>query len=277
MTVLTAAGVAILVLLVGSLPWGVLIGLNLRAGITVPWAVVPMGLYLGAYWMVVSGRWLGASNSAQRHINLRANGLSWPLWGASIVAGLIGFGAILALLTLMARLVPLPDGPPITTPPGMPLLTGFLLLAMQSVVAGVTEEVAFRGHMQSLVARHHGVALAILAQGTLFGLLHAPSHPGAVLLMLPYYIAVSAVYGGLTWAADSILPALVLHAGADVVVLTRWWLTGRPEWQLGAAAPVLIRQSGVDTAFVAAGFASAVLVAATAASFFWLRRRRLRE
>lgn len=276
MTVLTAAGVAILVLLAGSLPWGPLIGLNLRTGITLPWAVVPMGLYLGGYWMVLSGRWLGLSTGAQRRINLRANRLSWPLWGASIATGLIGFGAILALLTLMARLVPLPDGPPITTPPGMPWLTGFLLLTMQSVVAGVTEEAAFRGHMQSRVAQHHGVVLAILAQGTLFGLLHAPNHPGAVLLMLPYYIAVSAVYGGLTWAADSILPALVLHAGADAVVLTRWWLTGRPEWQLGASAPVLIRHSGVDTSFVAAGIASAALVVATAASYRWLHRRRLR-
>jgi membrane protease YdiL (CAAX protease family) len=276
-TVLAAAGTAIVVLLAGSLPWGPLIRLNLRAGITLPWAVVPMALYLGAYWMVVSGRWLGTTTGAQRRINLRANGLSWPLWCASIAAGLIGFGAILALLTLMARLVSLPDAAPITTPPGMPFLTGFMLLSMQSVVAGVTEEAAFRGHMQSMVARHHGVVLAVLAQGTLFGLLHAPSHPGAVLLMLPYYVAVSAVYGSLTWAANSILPALVLHVGADVVVLTRWWQTGRPEWQLGAAVPVLIRQSGVDASFVAAGIASVVLVAATAASCLWLRTRRLRE
>ena len=55
------------------------------------------------------------------------------------------------------------------------------------------------------------------------------SHPRDVLLMLPYYVAVSAVYGGLTWAADSILPALVLHSAGDVVVLTRWWAIGRPE------------------------------------------------
>jgi membrane protease YdiL (CAAX protease family) len=210
-------------------------------------------------------------------MNLRANSLSWPLWCASIAAGLVGFGAILAVPALMARLVALPDAAPITTPPGMSLVTGFALLTMQSVVAGVTEEAAFRGYMQSMVAQHHGVVLAILAQGTLFGLLHAPNHPGAVLLMLPYYVAVSAVYGGLTWAADSILPALVLHVVGDAVVLTRWWLTGRPEWQLGIAAPVLVQQSGVDGAFVAAGIASAALVAATAVSYFVVRRRSFRE
>ena len=277
MTILAAAGMAVLVLLAGSLPWGPLIRLNLRAGITTPWAVVPMAVYLGAYWMVVSGRWGGTANGAQRRTTLHANSLSWPLWCASIAAGLVGFGTILALLALMARLVALPDAAPITTPPGMPLVTGFALLTMQSLVAGVTEEAAFRGYMQSMVARHHGVVLAILAQGTLFGLLHAPNHPGALLLMLPYYVAVSAVYGGLTWAADSILPALVLHAVGDAVVLTRWWLTGRPEWQIGAATPVLLHQSGVDGAFVAAAIASAAMAATTAVSYFVVRTRSLRE
>jgi uncharacterized membrane protein len=149
----------------------------------------------------------------------------------------------------------------------MPLLTGFALLTMQSVVAGVTEEAAFRGYMQSMVARRHGVVLAILAQGTLFGLLHAPNHPGAVLLMLPYYVAVSAVYGGLTWAADSILPALVLHVAGDTA-------DRRPEWQLGTAPPVLVQQSGVDAAFVAAGIAAAALVAATVVSYLRVRMSR---
>lgn len=162
---LAAAGTAVLVLLTGSLPWGPLIALNLRAGITMPWAVVPMAIYLGAYWMVVSGRWAGGSaNGAQRRMNLRANTLTWSLWCASIAAGLLGFGAILLLLVLMARLVALPDAAPITTPAGMPLLTAFALLTMQSVVAAVTEEAAFRGYMQSMVARRHGIVLAVLAQ-----------------------------------------------------------------------------------------------------------------
>ena len=159
----------------------------------------------------------------------------------------------------------------------MPLLTALALLTMQSVVAAVTEEAAFRGYMQSMVARRHGIVLAILAQGTLFGLLHAPDHPGAVLLMLPYYVAVSAVYGGLTWAADSILPAMALHAAGDAVVLTLWWLTSTPEWRFGPAAPVLVQQSGVDGTFVATTIALLVLVAATTVSYLAVRIRRLRE
>ena len=123
---------------------------------------------------------------------------------------------------------------------------------MSSVVAGVTEEAAFRGYMQSPIERHYGLAVAILVNGAMFGLLHFPTHPGAMVLMLPYYIAVSAVYGGLTWAANSILPALVMHSGGDVWSLGRLWLTGRPEWQLSSAPAPLVRETGVDTGFAVA-------------------------
>ena len=186
------------------------------------------------------------------------------MWAPSLAAGALGFSALLALLALAARLVRLPSSAAITTPPDMPLMTAFLLLAMQSIVAGVTEEAAFRGYMQSPIERVYGVAVAILVNGTLFGLLHFSSHPRDVLLMLPYYIAVAAVYGGLTWAANSILPALVLHSAGDVVVLTRWWATGQPEWQLAAAPPPLVWEHGVDASFVLTATSCVVLALLTA-------------
>jgi len=98
-----------------------------------------------------------------------------------------------------------------------------------------------------------------------------------VLWMLPYYIAVSAVYGGLTWAANSIFPALVLHIVGDIVVLTRWWLTGRPEWQIGAAPPPLISESGIDSQFVLTAIASVLLVAATVGAYRALHKLRTTE
>jgi hypothetical protein len=107
--------------------------------------------------------------------------------------------------------------------------------------------------------------------------LHFPSHPADVVWMLPYYIAVSAVYGGLTWAANSILPALVLHASGDIVVLTRWWLTGRPEWQIGAELPPLVWQSGIDLHFVATAVASVALVAATAGAYRAVHKQRTKS
>src|SRR6185295_7843358 len=100
--------------------------------------------------------------------------------------------------------------------PGCPPLPCFTLLTMSSFVAGVTEEASFRGYMQGAIEQRYGLSAGILVSGTMFGVLHFPNHPNAVLQMLPYYIAVSALYGGLTWATNSILPALALHVGGDV-------------------------------------------------------------
>jgi membrane protease YdiL (CAAX protease family) len=278
-TLLEAVGIAILVLLAGSLPWagfGPISGLsawNQRAGVLVPWAIVPMTLYLWAYFGFIRGQW-GADGAERRRINLRANRLPGTVWRAAVPAGLLGFGAILALLAILARLVRFPAGESISTPAGMPAATMFALLVMQSVVAGVTEESAFRGYMQTIISRRFGVTAAIVASGTLFGLLHFPNHPGDVLLMLPYYIAVSAMYGALTWAADSIWPALVLHAAGDVVVLTRWWVTGRPEWQLGDAPPPLVWESGIDASFAVTVLVAILLAGSMAWSCRLVRDRR---
>ena len=263
-TIVSAVLTGVGVLLGGNLPWvAVLAPLNLRLFPVVPWAIVPMAIYLLLYWRFISGR-IGSFGSAdRRRANLRANPLAPDAWIMAILTGLVGFAGLLALLGVMARLVTLPESAPIVTPAGMPTLTVFLLLVMSSIVAGVTEEAGFRGYMQTPIEQRYGLAIGILVNGVMFGLLHFPNHPGAVVSMLPYYIAVAAVYGGLTWGANSILPALVLHVGGDIWSLTRLWATGQPEWQLSTTAPRLLRESGVDASFLMVTAASMVLGAAT--------------
>jgi hypothetical protein len=94
--------------------------------------------------------------------------------------------------------------------------------------------------------------------------------------MLPYYIAVAAVYGGLTWATDSILPALVLHSAGDIVVLTRLWVTGLPEWLLSAIPPAPVWENGIDTAFAVTAMVFIVLAVVTARAYVAIRRSRAR-
>jgi membrane protease YdiL (CAAX protease family) len=276
-TILAAIGIGVLVLLAGNMPFNVLRAWNLQAGTAFPWAILPTALCLWAYWRFIGGRSGAAASAAARRQNLRANKLSLRAWAASLAAGLIGFASLIALLVVAARLVRLPASSPIVTPPDMPVVTALSLLVMASIVAGVTEEAAFRGYMQSPIERRYGLAVAVLVTGTMFGLLHFPTHPADVLWMLPYYIAVSAVYGGLTWAANSILPALVLHAAGDIVVLTRWWLTGRPEWQIGPTVPPLVWDSGFDLSFALTAIASVTFVAATAVAYRALHGLRSKE
>jgi hypothetical protein len=168
--------------------------------------------------------------------------------------------------------VTLPAEEPTNVPPQMPFVTTFLLLVMGSIVAGATEEAGFRGYMQGPIERQHGPAAAILVNGVLFGLAHYTHHPASVFAMLPYYVAVAAVYGGLAYATNSILPGVVLHAGGDVFSLMRLWTTGRPEWQVTAAPPRLIWESGVNAGFLGSVIAFVLLGAAAVWAYSSLAR-----
>ena len=235
----------------GVFPWAILTLWNQRVLVRVPWALLPMGVYLWLFWRYLGGAGWPSSTSAARRESLRANRLEPEIWVQAILTGLLGLATLIPLLAIMSRLAALPsESQPIKVPAEMPFVTVFFLLVMASLVAGVVEEAAFRGYMQGPIERRHGLAIAIVVNGALFGLGHYTHHPASVLTMLPYYIGVAAVYGGLAYATDSILPSVALHAGGDVLSLMRLWATGLPEWQVGAASPPLISQTGIDAAFV---------------------------
>jgi membrane protease YdiL (CAAX protease family) len=248
----------------GLVPWSLFVTANQRLLSNVPWAILPTALFLWLFWRYLKGEGWPRATSAARHTSLRANALSADAWAMAIFAGILGFVALFPLLGLLSRLVTLPaESQPISVPAGMPFVTVFFLLVMASIVAGVVEEAAFRGYMQVPIERRHGPVVAILLSGAFFGLAHYTHHPAGVFAMLPYYLAVSAIYGGLSWATNSILPGLVLHAGGDIFEMQRLWATGQPEWQLSAKAPPLVWETGVDAAF--GGYAAAFIVAGSAA------------
>ena len=269
----------LVVSLAGITPWGGiagysgLAGWNLRVLVKVPWAIAPMALYLWLYFRYLNGAGWPRSTAATRRASLRANSLSGDLWSMSLVAGFIGLATLIPLTSIMGRLFTLPvEAKPIDVPAGMPFITTFLLLVMSSIIAGVVEESAFRGYMQGPIERRHGFVVAILVSGVMFGLGHFNHHPAAVLEMLPFYIGVAAIYGGLAYATNSILPGIVLHAGGDIWSLTRLWTTGQPDWQLTPAAPALILQTGVDAGFVTSVVAFMILSAAAVWAYIGIAR-----
>jgi membrane protease YdiL (CAAX protease family) len=61
---------------------------------------------------------------------------------------------------------------------------------------------------------------------TLFGLAHF-AHPEVGVLLMPFYLAVAAVYGGLAYLTDSTLPGMVLHAGGNMFSALDLFTRGR--------------------------------------------------
>jgi membrane protease YdiL (CAAX protease family) len=233
---------------VGTLAWAKLADENIRHGSHVPWAVPIMAVLLLAWWRYfVRGRGWPASTAEARRQSARANRVPDELWGPAIGAGLLGLMGVLLLQGVLGRLVSLPQQQDLD-PSKYPLGTVIAWVVMGAIVAGVVEETALRGYTQGGIERRHGLVPALLVTGSLFGFAHF-SHPEVGIALLPFYLAVSAVYGGLAYATNSTLPSMILHTGGNIFSAFSLFTEGRSEWQLGTGKPALVWESGVDAAF----------------------------
>jgi membrane protease YdiL (CAAX protease family) len=251
----------VFVALVGTTPWAVLVSLNTRHWPSLPWAVPPTALYLWVLWRYLQGAGWPQSTADARRISCRANRLPDDVWGAAILAGIVGLAALVLLLRVLNRLIVLPPQQDLD-PSQFPPTTVLLWVLMGSIVAGVVEEAAFRGYLQGTIERRHGPVIAILVTGSIFGFAHL-THPEVTLVLLPYYLAVAAVYGVLAYLTNSILPSLVLHAGGNMLSAFDLFTAGTSEWQAASSPQALIWQTGIDTSFVLSALA-ALLVGAAA-------------
>jgi membrane protease YdiL (CAAX protease family) len=249
------------VALAGTVPWAVLVSANTRHLTSVPWAVPLMAVYLWLYWHYVRGAGWPRSTSAARRANSRANRLVGRTWGAALLAGILGLVTILLFQGVLGRLVSLPREQHMDFS-RYPATTVFFSLLMSAVVAGMVEETAFRGYVQRPLERSYGPVLAILVTGTLFGFAHF-THPEVTLVLLPYYLAVAAVYGALAYFTDSTLPSMALHIGGNAFSALDFMTRGRSEWHLSVTPKPLIWQAGPDAPFWA-NLAAFVVVGAAA-------------
>jgi membrane protease YdiL (CAAX protease family) len=267
-----AVVVGLAVLLAGTIPRNVLFAMNLRVYPAVPWSVPLVFLYLWLFWRYIRGEGPPLATSGQRRRSLRSNPLTPDIWSWALVAGGLGIVALVLALRVANRMVALP---PQTLPDfaGVSLLTAVTLLIAAAPIAGLVEESAFRGYMQGQIESVAGVTAAILISGTMFAFAHLDFTP----VLWPYYLAVSAIYGAVTYLTNSIRPAIVLHTGGNIYSNLDLWLRGHAEWQAPSGGAPTIWESGPDQAFV---ISVGALLAVTT-MMFWsyarLARARIRH
>jgi len=112
------------------------------------------------------------------------------------------------------------------------------------------------------------LAVAILVTGTMFAI----AHLDFTLILWPYYLAVAAIYGTVTYLTGSILPAVVLHTGGNLYSNLDLWLHGQAEWQAGSGPTALIWQTGADASFRNSSLALLIVAAGMVWAFFQLAR-----
>ena len=89
-----------------------------------------------------------------------------------------------------------------------------LELAIVAILAGIGEEMLFRGVVQEAIAHRFGPAVGLIAASLLFGLAHPITHTYAVLAgLIGFYL------GGLWMWSDNLLPPILCHACYDFAAL----------------------------------------------------------
>jgi membrane protease YdiL (CAAX protease family) len=250
--------VGMLVMLGGTIPRNLLFAANLRYYPAIPWAIPLTAVYLWFFWQYLDGAGPPATTADERRESLRARRLTGSAWSWSLLAGGLGIVALVVALQLVNRLLVLPPQqlPDLAQ---VPRITVVALLVMAAPVAGIVEEAAFRGYMQGPIERRYGIVVAILITGTMFAI----AHLDFTLILWPYYVAVAAIYGMVTYLSGSILPAVALHTIGNLYSNSDLWLHGQSEWQAPADPSRLIWSTGADASF---WISSAALLVATAAT-----------
>lgn len=213
-TVAVALLIGLSISVIGTLSWVALIRRNVREHPEWPWAAATTGclLLLMLVWLV--GRGWPQRTSAFRRFHLRLWRPEPGAWSGDNLVTILGLiGALIGLNVvhvLMGATRPPED---ISVYPTTAIR--FSILLMGPMVAGVVEEMAFRGYMQSHLERI-GPTFAILVSSAAFTLLHASHGLAYLLAVAPGFFLASVVYGYLALRSGSILPGMALHFAGDL-------------------------------------------------------------
>jgi membrane protease YdiL (CAAX protease family) len=266
-TIVQAVFLGMLVMIAGTIPRNLLFAANLRFYPAVPWAVPLTAVYLWFFWRYLRGAGPPESTAETRRASLRAHRVPGRVWAWALLAGGLGIVALVLALRVANRLAVLPEQQ-LPNLAQVPKITVLSLLLMAAPVAGIVEEAAFRGYMQGPIERRSGLAIAILITGTMF----AVAHLDFTLILWPYYVAVAAIYGIVTYLTRSILPAVVLHTGGNLYSNFDLWLHGQAEWQAATGPAALVWKTGADASFWISIAALLFVATATVWAYFRLAR-----
>jgi membrane protease YdiL (CAAX protease family) len=213
-TLVVALSMGLAISLAGTLPWVVLIRLNVREHPASPWAAAITAGWLIVMLVWLSGRGWPHSTSAFRRFHCRLWRPQPGAWSGDSLATIVSL--ICAMVGLSVVYVLIGAGrPPVDVSAYPTTAVRFSVLFMGPAVAGVVEETAFRGYMQSYLERI-GPTFAILVTSTAFTLLHGTHGLAYLLAVAPGFFLASVVYGYLALRSGSILPGMALHFAGDL-------------------------------------------------------------
>ena len=248
--VIRAVVLGVLVVDVGVYGYSLLLAVNAKTSLQIPWAAVISVPLLVAYWKFLGGKGPPKSTSEARRLNLRAMPLRPKAWLWAAITAAFGLLFTLNFGEIWQRQFNVfPDaGDLIPQGVEIPWWTLYPSFLMVSVFAGFCEEAGYRGYLQSMIERRHGAVIAICISSATFTIAHF-GHDWGFLMAAPFFIA-GLWYGALTYISGSIWPMVVVHTGLDIYLIGRRLILG------AEPNPPLLSESGFDqSAMVACALA----------------------
>jgi membrane protease YdiL (CAAX protease family) len=214
--------------------------------IEAPWSAIPMIAALWLYLKWFSGNWAPKSGQAFRRKAFRANHLSTTDWLGSMAAALLFVVIVQSGFVITFRIFEFPAErftADYKMLDAMPKATGWIIIVMSSVVAGICEETGFRGYMQVPLEKKFGPLVGIAITSLVFMLIHL-THSWAAPI-IPHIFLASVLLGILAYRSGSLIPGIVGHSILDIFDYGIWWTN-----IAGGFAKKTIFSTGIDVHFI---------------------------
>ena len=225
----------------GVLTWPIL-----GTTLPMPWSFLLMTGILWAYLKYFSGSWGKKSTRKARSAMFRKTRLSRQAWILSVLSIVCIVLIEQSGLVVTFRITEFPADKfsgEYDFIEKIPRWAGWLAIIMISAVAGICEEVGFRGYMQAPLEKRYSPLLSIAIVSVVFVLVHLhQAWSGPVLLQIFF---ISALFGSVAYYSGSLIPGIVAHFFMDICNFSFWWtdLGGQFDQQT-------ISTTGVDTHFI---------------------------
>jgi membrane protease YdiL (CAAX protease family) len=234
--------------------------------IPAPWSIVVMAGVLWLYWKYFSGSWWPKSTAEARSVNFRATKLSAGVWKWGLIAAMLVVVVLESGFVITFRVMEFPAeawalGYDFSA---APLWLAWLLIVMAALVAGITEEVGFRGYMQVPLEKRYGPAVGMTIVSIVFVVSHLRQAWAPPVLF--HLFAISVLWGILAYTSGSLIPGMISHTVADIFNFSYWWTD-----VAGTFDKRPIAETGIDAHFVV----WVLIFVASVALFSWAARKTL--
>lgn len=232
----------------GTRLWSIIALANIKVSPNIPWSFPLMTIVLFLVWKFLDGKWIPKSNQEKRHLWMRANALTLKNRKWSWISAILLGATLLVLIILSARITDIPSGQidQIERISIYPFWTILSLIIMTSLVAGIIEEISFRGYMQKPMEIKYGPKISILIVALFFTLLHLPNATISPHL-IPLFFVGSIGWGVLAYLTNSIIPGVVIHCAIDIIIYL--WIWRNLELAKSISAESIVK-NGIDRPFV---------------------------